>query len=419
MENYNIHYVCVNCICSVSFLIKATMDMIGVTPICPKDQIVSLQSMLLQLDRTNFSSTVRNLVNSAFVKEIDKISLLVHEIFSHIAIQMHHQTCTIDLLLELFNHIENSNLKEAIFDEIMSDHPISVKKIYFYTLKCLLNRKIFEFSEIEEFITQYKHCSRDELFVLFYTFAHELSENKSDVYSIYNVKFQNRFFFNSFDVILVDYDKYRQNNWELLEKHLEEIIIPNSIQYALTNDDLIAFQNFCLNPNFDVNESIFYSIFYHHDMLVSATPIEIAAFFGSINIFKFLILGGAKVNERLVHYAVAGGNLEIIRICEQSRLPISGSLETAVIFRKNSIIQWIVESYRLTKNEIISALTQAAIWDSFIAYDTIINVIKNFNAEQKSETDKINVQFFEAASEKAIENGHKCFGFYITQNVLN
>ncbi|EAX88660.1 hypothetical protein TVAG_459750 [Trichomonas vaginalis G3] len=330
-------------------------------------------------------------------------------------LQIHFQTVFIDLILGLQTEANSSYLKEIILDEVMYDHPIYVKKMYFYILKCLLRRKLFTYNEIEDFITQYKHCSRDELFVLFYTFAHELSQNKSDTYSIYYPKFHNRFFFNSFDVILVDFDKYQQNNWELLDRQLDSHIFKGSIQEMLSTDNLVDFQQVCSNPNFNVNEYMFYSIFSHHKMLTSATPVEIAAFFGSIKIFKFLIVSGVTINERLVHYAVAGGSIEIIRICEQNNLPIAGSFETAVIFRKIPIVQWIKDTFVLSKNELVSSLTQAAIWNSVISFDCILEAIKLHNMNCQTKSEMIDLSYLEMASEKAIENGNKQFGLYFTQ----
>ena len=46
--------------------------------------------------------------------------------------------------------------------------------------------------------------------------------------------------------------------------------------------------------------------------------ISIDAFFGSIKCFNFLLLNESKL-ENTFKYAISGGDLEIIHLCEQKR----------------------------------------------------------------------------------------------------
>lgn len=78
-----------------------------------------------------------------------------------------------------------------------------------------------------------------------------------------------------------------------------------------------------------------------------ATLIEYAAFYGSIQIFKYLIQNGAKLREILWSYAIHGRNMEIIFLLEQNGVQKDAKecFKMAVRCHHNEIAQYILSKY--------------------------------------------------------------------------
>ena len=380
----------------------------------PMSDLVSIQDIntlrQLQLELLNYNGNFKELsdfiLNTIYSKTSEGMALVIHEIFTASMCNIKFDYGLIDLLKILFEK-SKIPLKEIILDEAMSSQPICVKKQYLFILKMLLKKNLYTLSDIEDFSANYRHCSREELFIVFYTFAPDLCVTKSDVYQIYFEKFIHRFMFNAFDVILVDFENYAKDNWERMERMLSQQVEIDSIQYALSEDNVEELQIFCSKPCFDINKQLFYSIFSPHEMLSSASPIEIAAFFGSIKCFKYLLVNGANLNERLSHYSIAGGNLEIVRIYSQQQgSNISEAFETAVKFRRVEIFDWLVSNFSITSDQHATALCQSAEWDNAICVNNIIEIYTGHDNEQRKKN-------IEAAARKALERNHKCIGMYL------
>lgn len=70
---------------------------------------------------------------------------------------------------------------------------------------------------------------------------------------------------------------------------------------------------------------------------------DFAAYYGSIKIFKFLFLSKeAKYSDIINCFAVAGGNTEIIHICETISNNYEICLNVSVQFHKNDIYDWLI-----------------------------------------------------------------------------
>ena len=90
----------------------------------------------------------------------------------------------------------------------------------------------------------------------------------------------------------------------------------------IRQDKIIEFISFINMKNYDLNSTINNSIFETNQFLSSRTPcfIEYSAFFGSIQIFKYLIVNKVKLNSDLWQYSMHGQNPEIIHLLEDNRV---------------------------------------------------------------------------------------------------
>lgn len=125
----------------------------------------------------------------------------------------------------------------------------------------------------------------------------------------------------------------------------------NPLVQLIKEDKINEFQDFISKNNYNIENEIPQSHFEMHQILFNAKPIEYAAFFGSINIFKFLLNKDNNINfGNLLEYAIAGGNIDIIHIIENESHDddIKSNqrlLELAILYMNNELIEYIVHSY--------------------------------------------------------------------------
>lgn len=91
-------------------------------------------------------------------------------------------------------------------------------------------------------------------------------------------------------------------------------------------DDFIVFVN---QTNYPIDSNIEQSIFETHPLLCQkeTTLIEYALFFGSINITKYLMLKGIKLQESSWIYAIHSNNAELISILEENHVEPTSYLD--------------------------------------------------------------------------------------------
>jgi hypothetical protein len=118
----------------------------------------------------------------------------------------------------------------------------------------------------------------------------------------------------------------------------------------IREDDADGLRQISCHPNYSTETRIAATPFTPFSDQHFPTLIQIAAFFGAVNCFKFLISQGAELrvtdhnDMTLPQFAVAGGNIEIIRLCEQCGLHFLGALHTVVRYQRNEIFDWLSQS---------------------------------------------------------------------------
>lgn len=140
------------------------------------------------------------------------------------------------------------------------------------------------------------------------------------------------------------FNELSENDWELHKKLAYEGNDVNPIVEIIKNDDFDAFQNLSSQTKFNLKEEIEMTFYLKNSFLKKASLIEISAFYSAIKIFKFLIMSNVTVSSNLAEYAVAGGNFEIIHICEDYNCDFKNTPQIAIRFHRNDIFYWLIES---------------------------------------------------------------------------
>lgn len=157
-------------------------------------------------------------------------------------------------------------------------------------------------------------------------------------------KMDKNLFLEKYEPFLECMTKDKIDDLQLL---IDNIYDPNSVEYHIMNDDFDA-ANVCFcQPDFSDHMIMRTTFFSCSDLMTAKlTPIKLAAYFGSLNIFKYFVMKLDLVwkNEsEIVPLAIAGGNMEILRILMQKGCNFGNALEMAAKYHRYSVFEWLVE----------------------------------------------------------------------------
>ena len=148
------------------------------------------------------------------------------------------------------------------------------------------------------------------------------------------------------------------NNFKLHKTYVLNGKNPDEVYLLLRNDDLDKFKN--VQTIADYNEEHFMKSAYERCSFVNndyMCYLDISAFFGSEKIFNFLAgEKQARLTSKTVHYAIAGGNKNIIDYCDKHELSFDGTLTDAIQFHRFDLFLWLVKEKHLPIDNCIDAL---------------------------------------------------------------
>ena len=322
--------------------------------------ICALQSLLMDIFEESIDDTVGDLLASPYVTDDQLVGSFVH----YLIIAVFHRPAKVDLLVALINKLfarldqaKVQLIKETIL-KMFPEKPASAgawsnASAQMYFLYKGLVTGMFLPEEIVRMIgnlcTPRDSQLRRVVLHLFAYFADVVEEIDRELFD---------YIWNSLtDELLMQHisgvywrfferkDALREDNWKLLK---QERSGEGDIRTVLANDRVDELRDLASHPSFKFDKRIQPSL-YEPVFMESSKPtmIQYAAFYGSVECFRYLLMSGADLSltdnqgETVVHHAVAGGNIEIVRSCEQSGCDFSGTLELAVRLYQNEIFDWL------------------------------------------------------------------------------
>ena len=131
-----------------------------------------------------------------------------------------------------------------------------------------------------------------------------------------------------------------------------------------------------------------------------ANRIKVAALFGSNECFKYLMMNGDGIDEDTCIFAVAGGNNEIVHLCEQKGLTFKNCLITAAQYHRFELYEWISLHYEcpIPTSQFLRCYNEPL----FYLYDHYKGAI--LTVQGKNE--KAKVYYYVYPFINAAENGH-------------
>lgn len=168
-------------------------------------------------------------------------------------------------------------------------------------------------------------------------FSHILMNNKLVLSRTRNLRDDN---------FLRNIDEYSANDWEKHHQLINKGINPDPFAEIIFNDDVESLKDLIIrlerNPNTILQPSIY-------DILSFDNPInliEYAALCGSLKCFKFLLLNGGVMKNGIGYYAISGGNVEIIHICEQKgfKHKFADDLYLTIKYHNLELFKWVLQN---------------------------------------------------------------------------
>lgn len=322
----------------------------------PKDildyanKIADLQELLMNLSSENISDSIEELKANGY---FDTYSL-VNSFISHLLEVTDFRPFKIPLLCkflnQLFEKIESNNeLIDQIKKELILQIFLSISNPYPFPnessrpnfLYNLYSQKVVPLDSIIEqlrkFIDNYKTYSEPIAWVVSYF----IDLVPDDI--INETKKRIRQDKDTNPIFLDFFNTYRYDDSAEKGRHIKT----NGFIEILRRDDVETLHN-ALNPLFEYDTIIKPNLF-ESCWFIQREPslILCSAYFGSVKCFKYLLLNHADVNKRdndshsLAQFAVAGGNVEIVRLVEQSGCNFSDTVHIATHFYQSEIFEWL------------------------------------------------------------------------------
>lgn len=126
----------------------------------------------------------------------------------------------------------------------------------------------------------------------------------------------------------------------------------NAICQLIRDDSIEKFTEFIKEKNVEINSQIELSIYETNSFLINKTPtlIEYAAFFGSSEVFKFLLQNGAELHSSLWLYGIHSDNNIIIHLIEEKGIQpedksFEKCMEEAIKCHHNELAFYIESKY--------------------------------------------------------------------------
>ncbi|OHS94641.1 hypothetical protein TRFO_11033 [Tritrichomonas foetus] len=299
------------------------------------------QNMLLKcatISKTEIEEALNELFS--FLKEINiPADFMIYESFirllAHISITKNNkdnQPIFISIIDELIhNYSLKSSFHSSTLFYIFKKNPVILLYLY--------EQKIIEIQEIRnEILTSYNIDTK-----LFIFFLPEIQKNCRDLYQskakLFRIKMEISKYYSK--------DKKKSFIHDRKECHSNE-----EIARIIRNDDIESFiEAISRSYDSDLNAKVHNSYFEINDEINNRDEglsfLEYSMAFGSINIFKYLIMNKAVCFHYSIKYAFIGGNNEIIHILEeksQNKFNLE-CLITAIKYYHEDIINYLITMY--------------------------------------------------------------------------
>jgi len=215
--------------------------------------------------------------------------------------------------------IESRVFKEYLLSQLMKNCPKIARHLF--------DDGFYQFFEIEEQLNILHHYIPASYFIpfihIFDRFTKNFTKPNEHTYQLLQLKKDNYSFLNE----LIQYGWPRK-----------------SIGYAIKYDDVEKLKEIYEQPSFKHLPSIDWSTFEWAKDPNTTDFWAITAYFGSLKCFRYLLMNKKCPQGFTTSYAIMGGNLDIIRLCEYPQMVYSQYINVSIKCRMNDVFEWLLQN---------------------------------------------------------------------------
>lgn len=330
------------------------------------EKLLNIQDIIFGITNQNYASKCQDLESSEYFQTPHGIYVIVVNFLNAIKYRPTQHMGFANALKFLFNSRQCQYLEilksyfisqfRAIIEDPSSYPRESSTIAFFYdafTIECFTIEQIV--AMMKQIYSGPKVVPTESSIVLFFYFSREISSFDSNFFNTLLSTVMNseeRSLPQEIHDALVLMNDLFANDFQMLQGWRSCHSIPDSCADALMKDDPTLLQTILVKEKLSFDVTLPSNIFGLSEFVThSPTLIQFATFFGSIKCFKYLLLNKANMSLtdethlKLVHYAVAGGNSEIIHILEQNSTLFSRTLPISIEFNHSDLFEWLYENY--------------------------------------------------------------------------
>ena len=321
------------------------------------DELVKIQNMLFVLTPESLPGTTASLTEHT--KDRNRIVKLVNMILLGVRWRPHLD----NLYVTLFKEVRRFN--SEMFDEVMlsklapipsqSFDPVLSWSHLRFMRKCVMSECLEAdavVKQIRAFFVSYSEF-RFANMMLFVFFAPEIHARDSDLYNsmaalMSAIKYdENKPLENLFLEYCQNLGEYESSNWASITDEMMCGYKQKSLARILMEDDASSLQELMKDADFNVNQRIEPQLFAQYpDVQKRPTLCMFAAYFGSIKCLEQLMTSKIDFTLRdeqtpglsIAHFAVAGGNPDVISLLESKQCSFKACIQIAGRFHRNEML---------------------------------------------------------------------------------
>ncbi|OHT16377.1 hypothetical protein TRFO_13226 [Tritrichomonas foetus] len=299
-----------------------------------------------------------------------------------------------DLLVEVEDAFNNIQENETLLNDLFLSLYVEFENIFTNLLFNISLRNYTNTGIIAKFIKNTIVPNS-----IFYTFYQELLQKKC---SLNNEYAKITLLPSSFDVLGIYGEAIRVHDLsEVFENHGKFLdFTPRIIFQFLKNDDVDALQR--IEDDDYIYEKVVFCFNSFNENIISMSCFDVAAFYGSVKCFKYLLINfPVHFNVNIIN-AILGQNIEIIRLCIQNGVDLHADypieLEAAILTRNLELFIWVSESSKYQNHSLIHDeklglyLSYLIKTQNYSIFNYLINLIDDENPEIFNE--KFKMQMF-------------------------
>ena len=331
------------------------------------EELLNLQELVLKINMQNYESIAKDITSSNYFKTEHGLNTIVVNVLNAVKYRPTQHLTFAHLLKQLLGFsLGFSNPKlfriyflsqfRAIIEDPSSFPRESATIAFFYdafTLDCFTIEEIIALMK-QIYVTS-NSVPTESSIVLFFYFSKEINYSDTNFFNdlLTNVmNSEERALSHEVHDALILMNDLFANDFQMLQCWRLCHCIPDSLADSILRDDPEMLHGIIIKERLTYDVTIPSNIFGLSEFVNhNPTLIHFASFFGSVKCFKFLFLNKDKLSlsddrhMKLVHFAVAGGNTEIIHILEQSETLFSRTLPISIEYNHYELFEWLYEKF--------------------------------------------------------------------------